>query len=415
MISDALFAQQAIRGFTRQDREISALQEKLSSGVSDPRVSADPARAMELSALRDIRSDLATQTVIGRNAADRLALTDAALAEVSDGIRELYLVSLQAGNDTLTREAHAALRVQTETLRNTLLAAANSTDQQGRPLFSGTAPGPAFAQTPHGIAYEGDNATTVVQMGTHARLETGLTGGRVFGQGQDSVFALLDDLVVALSEPMLSARDAVQANGHARLELARREGAEIELTLQGPLGHATLRLTLGEEELPARIAAINAVTDQTGVYASAMPDGAAIRLVSAGQIRISEQTGPDNAPANRPLVTLSEMDESDRSRRDPVALRPARMGSQALIARSNGSVEHMAEMRAAAGALALAFEKRLDRVADTTLTIDQAVSRLQDVNVAEAITRLQSLLLNQQAAQQSFVKIAGRSLFDYLR
>lgn len=35
--------------------------------------------------------------------------------------------------------------------------------------------------------------------------------------------------------------------------------------------------------------------------------------------------------------------------------------------------------------------------------------------MAEAVTRLQQLLLTQEAAQQTYVKIANRSLFDYLR
>jgi flagellar hook-associated protein 3 FlgL len=96
-------------------------------------------------------------------------------------------------------------------------------------------------------------------------------------------------------------------------------------------------------------------------------------------------------------------------------LRPAHLASATLIGRASDTVEHMAEMRAAIGAMGKALDSRIERIADTRLTLDKAISRLQDVNVAEAITRLQTLLLNQQAAQQSFVKITGRSLFDYLR
>ena len=416
MISDALFAQQAIRGFARQDRDIARLQEQLSSGVNDPRVSADPARAMELSALRDLRSDLATQTAIGRAAADRLALTDSALAEVSDGVRELYRISLQAGNDTLTREAHAALRVQAETLRSTLLAAANATDQQGRPLFSGTAPGPAFVPTAQGVAYQGDTAASAVQMGPHARMETGLAGERVFGDGRDGLFALLDDIVLALSEPVLSARDTVQADGRARLDLSPvPAGGEIALVLGGPQGAAELLLPLGAADRDAQIEAINALTARTGIHAAAAQDGAGIVLEAAGRISLSAQTGPADAAAERPVVRLAAADDAGRPTREPTALRPLHLGSQTLVSRTTAAVEHMAEMRAAGGSLAAALESRLEQVANKRLTLDQAVSRLQDVDVAEAITRLQGLLLNQKAAQQSFVRIAERSLFDYLR
>jgi len=414
MISDALFVQQAMRGFTRQDRDIAQLQEKLSTGLNDPRVSADPARAMELSALRDLRSDLATQTQIGRLAADRLALTDAALAEISVGMRELYLITLQAGNDTLTREANAALRVQAETLRNTLLAAANSPDQQGRPLFSGMSPGPAFVRMAEGISYQGDGAAPAVQMGRATRLETGLTGAQVLGEGRESAFALLDDIVIGLSEPLLSARDTVQASGRAQLDLADSPSGVITFTARGPLGVARVSLTLGANAQAEQIAAINSTTDQTGITAQASPDGAGIRLNSSGQIALTDQLGPTENPVRRPVIRLAQLQTSDRAAADPLSLRPSHLSSQKLIERSSGKVEHLAEMRAASGALARAVDTRLERLAETRLTLDQAVSRLQDVNVAEAITKLQTLLLNQQAAQQSFVKIAGRSLFDYL-
>lgn len=414
MISDALFTQQAIRGFTRQDRDIAQLQEQLSTGVNDARVSSDPARAMELSALRDIRSDLATQTQIGRMAADRLALTDAALAEVSEGVRELYLITLQAGNDTLTREAHAALRVQAETLRNTLLAAANTPDQHGRPLFSGTAPGPAFVLGAEGVSYLGDTSAPAVQLGRSARLDIGLTGAQVFGKNSESIFTLLDDIVTGLSEPVLSARDGLQAIGSAQLDLAERPSAMITLTMQGPLGAAQVALMLGADTQAQQIAAINTASARTGIEAQLAADGRGIRLFSAGQIIVTDQQGPTDDPVRRPVVRLAQLETSQHPARDALALRPAHLSSQNLIARSSAKVEHGAEMRAAGGALARALETRLERLAETRLTIDQAVSRLQDVNVAEAITRLQTLLLNQQAGQQSFVRISGRSLFDYL-
>jgi flagellar hook-associated protein 3 FlgL len=415
MISDALFAQQAIRGFTRQESDIAALQSQLSSGLNDPRVSSNVARAMDLSALRDLRSEMAAQTQIGRNAADRLSLTDTALAEITDGVRELYGIGLQAANDTLTREAHGALRVQAETLRAALLAAANAADPQGRPLFSGTAPGPAFVQTAEGVSYQGDNSATVIQMGPQARMETGLPGARVMGDGADGVFALLNDVITSLSEPVLSARGVVQATGRGQLDLAQLDGTEISVILTGPLGQSYISLTLGAGNLTDQIAAINAVSDQTGIAAQVAPDGAGIILNAGGPFSIRNQTYTDGTLASRPIVQLTPLDEQNQPAGPTLSLRPAHLDSQTLIGRASGALEHMAEMRAAAGAMGAALDSRLGRIAENSLTLDQAVSRLQDADVAATITRLQTLLMNQQAAQQSFVKIAGRSLFDYLR
>ncbi len=67
------------------------------------------------------------------------------------------------------------------------------------------------------------------------------------------------------------------------------------------------------------------------------------------------------------------------------------------------------------GALGRLAEDHAQVLADRKLRIDKSVAGLEDLDVAAAITRLQQLLLTEQAAQQTFVKINGTSLFDYMR
>lgn len=43
-----------------------------------------------------------------------------------------------------------------------------------------------------------------------------------------------------------------------------------------------------------------------------------------------------------------------------------------------------------------------------------ALSEVQDLDYAEAVSRLNQQLLALQASQQSFIKVQGLSLFDYL-
>ena len=79
------------------------------------------------------------------------------------------------------------------------------------------------------------------------------------------------------------------------------------------------------------------------------------------------------------------------------------------------AVAHIAAQRAEVGSLAKLAEDHGKSLSDRKLRIDQAVAGLEDLDVAAAITRLQQLLLTEQASQQSFVKINGSSLFDYIR
>ncbi len=49
------------------------------------------------------------------------------------------------------------------------------------------------------------------------------------------------------------------------------------------------------------------------------------------------------------------------------------------------------------------------------LVVDRDVSKLNDTDLAEMITKLQGQMTNLEAAQAAFSKISQQSLFDYLR
>jgi flagellar hook-associated protein 3 FlgL len=49
------------------------------------------------------------------------------------------------------------------------------------------------------------------------------------------------------------------------------------------------------------------------------------------------------------------------------------------------------------------------------LIVDRDVSKLNDTDLAEMITKLQGQMTNLEAAQAAFSKIGQQSLFDYLR
>jgi len=412
-VGDAHFAQLATRGFAEIGARIGGLQARIASGVNDPRASADPARAIELSALRDIRARLDTQDGVGRAAADRLALADQTLAGVSENLRRIKEITLRAANDTLTAEAHAGLQTEAVALRGALLAAANAGDMAGRPLFAGTAPGPAFALSGSQVVYRGDDATPSAQVGDNTRLATGLPGSRAFGTGEASVFRLIDDTIAALTEPMLSARSELRATGQARLELTRsREGGMIEVALNGPGGTARVALDLRLDAPNAPVDAINALTAQTGITAVLEPNGKDIRLLAQGEMRLSDQVG--GSPL-RPILALGRLDDAGQPAGPITRLRPADLTANALVGRASAAVEHMATMRAAAGSMAEAVDRQIESIAAKRLTVNQAASRMEDLDVAATLTRLQSLLLTEQASQQTFVKIVGQSLFNYLR
>lgn len=412
-IGNALFARMTVQNMGKVGAEIATLQERVSSGVNDPRPSADPGRASQLSALRDVRARLDLYDTVGRNAADRLSLTDQTLASVSDSLRRVKEITLRAANDALTPDSIAALRAEALMLRETLQTAANATDPTGRALFAGTGAGPAFAQSGGRLMYQGNDASNTAQLGERHHIATGLPGSKVFQPAGQDVFALLDDVVTALGEPILSTRTSVSAQSPASLQLARsRSGPPVDVTLMGPLGTARVSLDMRLDAPDAAVDTINATSGATGITALLEADGKTLRLFAAGEISISDQQGGSR---NAPSVLLGRISDDGQPTGPVQGLRPSDLGINALVEKAGKAVDHMAVMRAEAGSLGAAVDQRRDGLAAQRLNIETAISQIQDLDVAAALTRLQTLLMTQQAAQMSFVKIVGQSLFNYLR
>lgn len=76
--------------------------------------------------------------------------------------------------------------------------------------------------------------------------------------------------------------------------------------------------------------------------------------------------------------------------------------------------QHVLEFRTTAGARLNTLEDQQSVNDDFLLTMQTAKSEIEDLDYAEAVSRFQQQLLALQAAQQSFSKVQGLSLFNYL-
>jgi flagellar hook-associated protein 3 FlgL len=88
--------------------------------------------------------------------------------------------------------------------------------------------------------------------------------------------------------------------------------------------------------------------------------------------------------------------------------------TQASLNDLDAALQNMLRVRAQVGARQNAIDTEVDssRALDTAL--QGALSRIQDVDYAEAVTRLNQQLAGLQAAQQTYLRVQGQSLFDFL-
>ena len=420
-IGNALFGRIAIDSFSKIQGEISDLQGRISSGKNDPRPSADPMRAAQLSAMREQTGTVDRFTDNAKLAADRLGHSDLALEEVSSIGRQFLNIAQQAASDTTTPEGRAALKAQAVSLRQALLAAANRTDTMGEPLFAGLSGKTPFVDGPKGVTYQGDGGRSVLRMTETALLATSLNGGEVFqsiptkGGTEGDMFKMVDDLIATLSSPLAETRPYRDIHESGVLTpRVGRDGQNLAFTLSGPAGSSTIEAEVAKGAPGPLVDAINAVSTKTGVTATVTEDGKGVALFAfRATFRVGDlTTGGD---PRQPFADLVETDESGRTKGQVVGLRDSRITADAMVGAFSDATDHLAAQRAEVGALGELADKNLDALNARRVRLQEAVAGLEDLDVAAALTRLQTLLLTEQASQQSFVKISGTSLFDYLR
>lgn len=188
-------------------QKMADLQAQMSSGKKINAASDDPSGTADVLRLQGEQRQLAQYD---RNASDGEAwlttINDALTTSLST-LRKARDLTVQGGNGALGQNSRIALAQEIEGLRDNLLAQANTT-YLGRSVFAGTTAGAAFTDgtppaapgDPLPYTFSGNGVdgtvTRTVASGTNIRVDS--SGAAVFGEGTDSVFALLDSISATL-------------------------------------------------------------------------------------------------------------------------------------------------------------------------------------------------------------------------
>lgn len=197
-ITDQSLLRAAQSNLQSSKNTLAVAQERASSLAAIGKPSDDPRGAVTS---MQVRSDIAANAQHARNADNAegwLTTIDSALSRSTELVGRARVLLLQGSNDgSMSQTARDALAAELTGLRDSLLQQANST-YLGRSVFAGTADtGKAFDTAP-------PYASTAVSAPVNREIAEGVTvrvdaeGAKIFGQGDDSVFRVLDDLAAKL-------------------------------------------------------------------------------------------------------------------------------------------------------------------------------------------------------------------------
>ncbi len=203
--SSAAFFRRSLDDLSSLRGEAERLQRAIGTGERIERGSDDPLAAARLRALDRAQALGEVDEANAFRAAEELALGGDTLATITDELFRARDLTIQAASESLNDSQRALIAEELDTIRQSLLAAANTVSIGDTPLFGGEVSGPAYVTDAGGaVRYVGTVQPGEIDVGQGISIERGVTGPDAFGfpanGTQTDVFAFLAALSASLRD-----------------------------------------------------------------------------------------------------------------------------------------------------------------------------------------------------------------------
>jgi flagellar hook-associated protein 3 FlgL len=214
-ISDNMRLTSVLTSLSQLRSQQAELTQQISSGTRIGAPSDDPVAAANLTRVNAQAARTADYRATIANVRSDASTAEATLAQASDLMVRAHEIAVQGANGTLSAEDRKALADEVASLRDQLVATANTRGSQGY-LFSGSQ---TNTQTLSSTGqYQGDSVEHQVEIAPGVNAAVSVTGAEAFtaANGGTDAFATLTDLQTALENDdqagVSASLDAVEAS-----------------------------------------------------------------------------------------------------------------------------------------------------------------------------------------------------------
>ncbi|MCC6632051.1 MAG: flagellar hook-associated protein FlgL [Gammaproteobacteria bacterium] len=394
-VSTAGMHDAAILQILAQQSKLSYTQSQVASGKRVLSPADDPVATTQIIDLTRARAQMEQY---GKNtvaATNRLQTAESALADVGSLLQRVRELTLQAGNVTNDTTALASIRTELRARVEELQGIANRRDASGDYLFSGySAQVTPFSRGPTGVSYAGDQGVRQLQIGPDQTVAVSFPGQRVF-------------------------LDIPEGNGTFTTATGVHTGAgsidtgQIVNAAAWVPGNYTLRFnTPGSWDV---VDSTNAVI-ASGAYQA----GSAINFNGAQVVVSGAPAAGDTfviAPASKQdmFSTLDDLGNAlSANLQDPAERSQLYTNLSAALLQIDQGLTNVLDLRADVGARLSMIDAATESRENLDVNLQKSLSEMQDLDYAEAISRMNQQMVALQAAQAAYTRLGQMSLFDYL-
>lgn len=395
-ISTSWMQQQSVSSMMDRQAALGKVQAEMGSGKRINTPSDDPvgaARALDLTHLD------AQMTQYQRNigaAQVRLGFQDQTLSTATDALRRARTLMLEGMSGSQTDQSRADLAAEIGNIRTQLLGMANGQDTQGDYVFGGNRTSAApFSSQPGSVSYIGDDGQRQIAAGPGVDVASNDPGNRVFmdiptGNGT----------YTALPQATNSGSGVVGANSVT--DYTAWDGGTYQVAFTAPTTYEV------------RDSGGALVT--SGSYDPTLGSTIAFKGIKM-DLRGAPATGDQFtvAPAGHQDI-FATLDQAVQALKTPGGGLPGVQNTMnQQLANMDRAMDRWTDLRSSIGARLNTLDQQSALNSTLGLQYKTSLSATQDLDYYDAVSRLTLQTTALQAAQATFSKLQGLSLFNYLK
>ncbi|MDF1688162.1 MAG: flagellar hook-associated protein FlgL [Cycloclasticus sp.] len=407
-ISTSLAQQLGINTILLQQAQVNQSQQQISLGKRILTPADDPSGAAQI---LDFNQSISRITQFQTNinyAESRLELSDGTLQNVTNSLQRVRELAVQGFNDTNTATDRQSIAEEMFQRLDEIIALANTKDANGDYLYAGfkgqTQAVTGSAET--GVfSFQGDQGQRLIQIGEGRTVADGNTGAEIFFNLQDQngnpedMFSTLYNLATDLATNRPAAEETVLTFDPVTL----------------PLDAETLSVNgiVYEFDTGGVVTAPNIAVD-----ISLAANGDDIAAALQGVIAANDLSVTAVATNNQVVITANTLGEDeltiDASTTSTASATSVSIPLYDHLDQLDTALNRILDVRSQIGARLNVIDSQNEINQDFLLSIQSTKSQIEDLDMAEAISRFNLQIVGLQAAQQSFVKVQNLSLFNLL-
>ncbi len=427
-ISTSMIYDAGVASMQKQTAALLHTQQQVASGHRMLTAADDPVAAARALEVEQAQNTNALYQINQKAAGENLGLEEGYLASVGELIRNVRTLAVQGGGGALTDSDRRSIAGELRQRFDELLGLANATDGNGQYLFSGYMGDavPFSGSVAAGVAYAGDDGQRLLQVSASRQIAASDSGNDVFmrirnGNGAFATAAAATNAGSGIIDAGTATNPALW-NG-----AGNNKDFSVVFAVDGAVPPVT---TYDIIDNVSGNSLLTGAAPAAAPYPRVFAPGQAISLKSQGaepafnygaQIVVSGNPASgdsfdiDASSGQSLFDTLSSLIGALEA---PTGV----VSGQTLLANRIGSAltnldqaqENVLRVRAGIGSRLNEIDALANVGEDLNLNYAQTLSRLRDVDYADAITRLTQEQGYLEAAQKSFLNVTGLSLFNYV-